>query len=128
MVSIQWIEKRRVHWERLEQLTSRAAHGLRALNHAELQELGLLYRQTASDLAAALEDEAGGHLAVYLNQLLGRSHNILYMGRRTKASGIVEFYTETYPTVFRENLSRTLLAVAIFAFAMVAGWAVTIHD
>jgi len=128
MVSIQWIEKRRAHWERLEKLTGRAAHGLSALNHSELQELGLLYRQTASDLAAALEDAAGGHLAVYLNQLLGRSHNILYTGRRRSASGILAFYSETYPRVFRENLPQTLLAVAIFAFAMVAGWAVTIHD
>jgi uncharacterized membrane protein SpoIIM required for sporulation len=128
MISIQWIEKRRTHWERLEQLAGRAAHGLRTLNHAELQEFGLLYRQTASDLATALEDESGAHLAVYLNHLLGRSHNILYMGRRTKASGIMAFYSETYPQIFRENLSRTLLAVAIFVFALVAGWAVAIRD
>jgi uncharacterized membrane protein SpoIIM required for sporulation len=30
--------------------------------------------------------------------------------------------------VFRENLPRTLLAFAIFASGMAAGWAVTIHD
>jgi len=132
MVSIQWIEKRKSHWDRLEQLVSRARTGLRALNHAELQELGLLYRQTASDLAAALEDKSSPQLAVYLNQLLGRSHNLIYMGRRPPAGGIargvVAFYRDAWPRIFRETLPRTLFAVAIFAFAMAAGWAVTIHD
>jgi uncharacterized membrane protein SpoIIM required for sporulation len=132
MVSIQWIEKRKAHWERLEHLVSRARNGLRTLNHAELQELGLLYRQTAADLAAVLEDKSSTQLAVYLNHLLGRSHNLIYMGRRpgagAAAKSIVNFYRETYPRVFRENLPQTYLAVAIFVFAMAAGWAVTIHD
>lgn len=128
MVSIHWIEKRKAHWERLEQLVGRAKNGLGALNHAELQELGLLYRQTAADLAAALEDRSSAQLAVYLNQLLGRSHNLIYMGRRPAAGGIVAFYRRTYPRIFRENLPQTMTAVAIFLFAMAAGWAVTIHD
>ena len=91
-----------------------------------------MYRQTASDLATALEDQSSAQLAVYLNQLLGRSHTLIYMGRRPGAGvvgmSVVNFYRESYPRVFRENLPRTLLAVAIFLFAMAAGWAVTIHD
>ncbi len=91
-----------------------------------------MYRQTASDLAAVLEDKSSAQLAVYLNQLLGRSHNLIYMGRRPPAGGIargvVAFYRDAWPRIFRETLPRTLFAVAIFAFAMAAGWAVTIHD
>jgi uncharacterized membrane protein SpoIIM required for sporulation len=128
MVSIQWIEKRKSHWERLEELVSRAQNGLGGLNHGELQELGLLYRQTAADLAGALEDKSSAQLAVYLNQLLGRSHNLIYAGRRSAAGGIVNFYRDTYPRVFRENLPQTLLAAAIFLFGLIGGWAVTIHD
>ena len=122
------MEKRKSCWERLEELAVRAAHGVSALNHAELQALGLLYRQTASDLAVVREDSSGAHLAVYLNRLLSRSHNILYQGRRTSAGGIVRFYSETYPRIFRENLPQTLFAIALFALALVGGWAVTIHD
>src|SRR5579871_3873971 len=128
MISIHWIEKRRPHWERLEQLVTRAKNGLGALNHAELQELGLLYRQTAADLAAAQEDRSSAQLAVYLTQLLARSHNLIYMGRKPGAGGIVTFYRDTYPRIFRQNLPQTTVAVAIFLFAMIAGWAVTIHD
>ena len=128
MISNRWIEKRKPYWERLERLIGLANQGISRLNHWELQELGLLYRQTASDLAAVREDPAARQYAVYLNQLLGRSHNLIYLGHRPKVSGIVKFYRDTYPQVFRETLPQTLLAVAIFAFTGVIAWVVTLHD
>src|SRR5215475_5554952 len=86
MASAQWVDKRRPHWERLEALCRRAGNHPAGLSHAELQELGLLYRQTASDLSVAQGDPSGGRLAPYLNQLLGRSHNLIYLGKRPKAA------------------------------------------
>ncbi len=106
----------------------RSRRGVAGLSHSELQELGLLYRQTASDLAAAREDATSKQLATYLNQLLGRGHNLIYMGHKPKISGIVRFYLDTYPQAFRETLPQTLLALAIFAVTGLAGWIVTVHD
>jgi uncharacterized membrane protein SpoIIM required for sporulation len=40
----------------------------------------------------------------------------------------VSFYLETYPRIFRETLPQTLVVIAIFVLALVAGWAVTWHD
>lgn len=128
MISIRWLEKRKPYWARLEQLVQISGRGVSALSHSELQELGLLYRQTASDLAAVREDASSKQLAVYLNQLLGRSHNLIYHGQKKKVSGIVHFYGETYPRVFRETLPLTLMALAIFAVTGIAAWVVTIHD
>ena len=128
MISIRWLEKRKPYWARLEQLVHISGRGVSALRHSELQELGLLYRQTASDLAAVREDASSKQLAVYLNQLLGRSHNLIYHGQKKKVSGIVRFYSETYPRVFRETLPLTLIALAIFALTGIAAWVVTIHD
>jgi uncharacterized membrane protein SpoIIM required for sporulation len=122
------MEKRKPYWDRLEQLVHRARKGLAALESRELQELGLLYRQTASDLSVVLEDKTSVQLAAYLNQLLGRSHNLLYAGRRPKTSGILTFYSQTYPRLFRRALRPTLLALAIFAAGALAGWVVTLHD
>ncbi len=129
MISTRWLEKRKTHWARLELLVDRSTHGgISALDHRELQELGLLYRQTASDLATVREDVTSNQLAFYLNQLLGRAHNLIYMGHKQKISGIVRFYSQTYPQVFRETFRQTLLAFLIFAVTAVATWAVTIHD
>jgi uncharacterized membrane protein SpoIIM required for sporulation len=128
MISSRWVEKRTEHWKRLEELVRRSRGGLSALTHDELRELALLYRQTAADLSVALEDPSSMQLATYLNQLLGRSHNLIYLGRRPRARGILTFYLETYPQVFRQTLPLILLAVAIFAVAMAAGWILTLHD
>jgi uncharacterized membrane protein SpoIIM required for sporulation len=128
MISIRWLEKRRPYWARLEQLVQISGRGVSALRHSELQELGLLYRQTASDLAAVREDASSKQLAVYLNQLLGRSHNLIYHGQKKKVSGLVRFYGETYPGVFRETLPLTLIALAVFVVSGLAAWVVTIHD
>jgi len=128
MISIRWLEKRKPYWARLEELVQRSRRSVAGLSHSELQELGLLYRQTASDLAAAREDATSKQLATYLNQLLGRGHNLIYMGHKPKISGIVRFYLDTYPQAFRETLPQTLLALAIFAVTGLAGWIVTVHD
>lgn len=129
MISTRWIEKRKPYWSRLEELVRRSkGRGVRAFEHRELQELGLLYRQAAADLATAREDATSRPLAVYLNQLLGRAHNLIYMGRRPGMSGLVRFYARTYPRIFRETFSMTMLAFAIFLVTGIAAFAVTLHD
>ncbi|HEY2546131.1 MAG TPA: stage II sporulation protein M [Candidatus Acidoferrum sp.] len=129
MISTRWLAKRKTYWTRLEQLVDQSNKGgIAALGHRELQELGLLYRQTASDLATVREDVTSNQLTFYLNQLLGRAHNLIYMGHKQKMSGLVRFYAQTFPQVFRETYRQTLLAFLIFAVTGVATWAVTIHD
>lgn len=126
MISLRWIEKRRKHWERLAQLTERS---LADLNHVELQELGILYRQVASDLSALREDSAGRSHAQQLNRLLGRAHNVVYTARRTRpGSGILHFYAQTYPQIFRRNLSCTVAAFLVFLVASVMAFLMTLQD
>jgi uncharacterized membrane protein SpoIIM required for sporulation len=86
-----------------------------------------LYRQTASDLSVVRADVTSVQLGAYLNQLLGRAHNIVYMGRRPKLSEAWRFYA-LYPRLFREMLPQTTLAFLIFAAAGLVGWVVTLHD
>ncbi|HEY6387300.1 MAG TPA: stage II sporulation protein M [Candidatus Acidoferrum sp.] len=129
MISTRWLEKRKTYWARLERLVDRSNKGgISALDHRELQELGLLYRQTASDLATVREDVTSNQLTFYLNQLLGRAHNLIYMGHKQKISGLVRFYTQTFPQFFRETFPQTFLAFLIFTVTGIATWALTIHD
>ena len=115
MISTSWLQKRRPYWTRIDELVTRSGRsGVRALTHTELQELALLYRQTASDLATIREDPSSRHLAHYLNQLLGRAHNLVYMGRKSKPVGIIKFYRETFPQTFHDTLPYTAAATAIF--------------
>ena len=115
MISTRWLEKRRPHWTRLEQLVAASGRGsVRELTPAELQELALLYRQSASDLSTVREDPTSRQLAIYLNQLLGRAHNLIYMGRRSDKRGVWTFYKDIYPRIFRETFADTFMAFLLF--------------
>jgi len=115
VISTSWLQKRRPYWARIDELLTRSGRsGVRNLTHPELQELALLYRQTASDLATIREDASSRSLAHYLNQLLGRAHNLIYMGRRSRPSGIIKFYRETFPQIFHDTFAYTMTAFAIF--------------
>jgi uncharacterized membrane protein SpoIIM required for sporulation len=129
VISTHWIEKRRLHWTRLERLMEISGRkGVSALSPGELQELALLYRQTASDLASVREDPTSNHLALYLNQLLGRAHNLIYMGRKASGRGMWTFFKDDYPAIFRETFPDTLAAFVIFLIAAFAGFLMGIAD
>jgi uncharacterized membrane protein SpoIIM required for sporulation len=129
VISTHWLEKRQPYWRRLEALVEQSGRrGVGRLSRSELQELGLLYRQIASDLSTVREDPASRQISAYLNQLLGRAHNLIYMGRKTNAAGIVQFFRVTYPRLFRENLAYPLTAFLIFLAAAIAGTALCFSD
>ena len=128
MISTKWIEKRKPHWQRLERLVTSGTATVKALNHEELQELSLLYRQTAADLAAMRQDPSSVHFARYLNQLMARAHNIIYGAHRASPSAVLRFFRQDYPRIFRRNLKYAAIAVVIFIAGGVIGTCLTLQD
>jgi uncharacterized membrane protein SpoIIM required for sporulation len=115
LISTQWIEKRKPYWNRLETLLQRSGQsGLNMLTRSELQDLSLLYRQVASDLATVREDPSSIEFARYLNQILARAHTTIYAGRKTNLKAILTFFLRSYPQIFRQNLIYCAAACAVF--------------
>jgi uncharacterized membrane protein SpoIIM required for sporulation len=129
VISTRWLEKRKPHWSRLEELLNNSSRkGFKSLTRFELQELSLLYRQIAADLAVLREDRGSANFAAYLNQLLARAHNTIYSAHRASPSAVTGFFARTYPRIFRENLRFTMMALLIFLVAGVVASAITYHD
>jgi uncharacterized membrane protein SpoIIM required for sporulation len=129
MITSHWLEKREPYWKRLEQIVERSGQrGVSALPYQELQELALLYRQVAADLARVREDPSTLRTSEYLNQLLARAHNLIYMGRRSSSRGAVTFYRSVFPAVFRKNLNYVAFAAVLFAAGAAAGFLVSLAD
>jgi uncharacterized membrane protein SpoIIM required for sporulation len=129
VISTRWLEKRKPHWKQLEQLLDRSSRkGLRSLTRAELQELSLLYRQIAADLAVIREDPSSAHFASFLNQLLARAHHIIYSGRGANPSQAVGFFRHSFPAMFQKYLGYCLIAFLLFAVSAVTGAAITYFD
>jgi uncharacterized membrane protein SpoIIM required for sporulation len=129
VISAHWLEKRKPHWARLEKLLDMSTRrGLRSLQRNELQELGLLYRQIAADLATLREDRGSVHFARYLNQLLARAHNVIYSAQKANPAAMVRFFARSYPVIFRRNLRFVQIAFLVFAISGVVGAILTYQD
>jgi uncharacterized membrane protein SpoIIM required for sporulation len=128
VISTRWLEQHQSGWHRLDELFDRTSRGgLKALNRSELQELGLLYRQIASDLAALVEDPAAARYTDYLNQLLGRAHHLVYAAERPGARDAFRFLVD-YPHVFRRSLAPCLISLAILLAAAALGASLAYRD
>ena len=130
MISTKWLNERRTHWTRLEQLLERAAgtRGIRSLDHDDLQELGLLYRQIGADLATVREDPASARFAQYLDRLLARAHHTIYStSHRPGTRAILEFLL-TYPQVFKRHLMPCLVSALIFVAGAAIGATAAYRD
>lgn len=128
MISNRWLATRKTRWQRLESLLNSADRSLRNLSGPQLEELGLLYRQTASDLATVVEDRTSASYANYLNHLLARCHNFLYAADSGQGNRLIKFFLVEYPGVFRASLPAFLLATGIFLFGALAGCIAALHD
>jgi len=129
MISVSWLKRRQPYWTRLESLLGDIQrHGLHALGRDELRELGLLYRQTATDLSAVRGDPSSLQQSRYLNQLLGRAHNIVYSGQKKTVGRMAQFFWNEYPLIFRRYLPYTSAATGIFILGGLMGMFVTLSN
>jgi uncharacterized membrane protein SpoIIM required for sporulation len=111
-----WIQKRRVHWDRLAALLAQSDQGgLKQLTRDELQELALLYRQVAADLSVLRQDPTARTYAAHVNQLLARAHHIIYSGRKTNLLTLFRFLRDEYPAIFQRNIQFVVASLMISA-------------
>jgi uncharacterized membrane protein SpoIIM required for sporulation len=121
------VQKREAHWARLEALVAACrGRNVDALSTSDLRELAQLYRQTAADLATARADPSSARLAAYLNQLLGRAHNLVYAGERRERGGVWGFVARTFPRTFRATWRYTAAAGAVILAGATAGLVLTL--
>jgi len=99
---------------------------LKSLDAAEMESLGLLYRQAATDLAAVRGERAARVAEEYLNRLLSRAHHYVYAGQRMTLRSLLAFFVREYPILFRRLFPFTLAAFLIFAAGGVLGTLLTL--
>jgi uncharacterized membrane protein SpoIIM required for sporulation len=127
-LSSRWIEKRKAHWTRLEALVARGRRGVSDLTHAELRELAQLYRQTAADLSTVRDRPGAAQLTAYLNQLLGNAHNVVYSPPPARVRTVAQFFSRTFPQVFRDTWRFSATATSIFFAGAAFGLSLSVLD
>lgn len=124
------ISRRKASWKRLEELVSRAGggRGVRGFDRADLRELIHSYRRASSDLAIARVESRDQRLVSYLNSLVIRAHGVLYRTRSSGMKGIVDFYLNDFPLIFRRTWRYTFATFLIFLLIALCSFIATWRD
>ena len=109
-----FINKKRASWERLSVIVERTKNvGLRGLSREELPSLGSLYRRAASDLAYARAQGANPNLVLYLNELVGNAHGVIYSEDSGGWARVRRFLISGLPAVLRRRMPFILAAILL---------------
>lgn len=118
-------DKRKAHWDRLTVLLHQAeSQGLRSFSTAELREFSRLYRAASSDLSLARARERQD-LALYLNQLVARTHAQIYSRPARRRPEVLQFFAHAVPATFRQCFPFWATALAILLFGSAIGYVTT---
>ncbi len=120
------VNRRIADWKRLEELCAKTDLRVGNLNNYEILEFVRLYKRASTDLSLIRTRSANEPLALYLNNLVGRAHGILYKSpSKTVARAVVDMLNNTARTMRRNKpffFASLLLFLgsALFAFVLVS--------
>ena len=122
MVPDELYQSRKGDWLILSQLLDRGERQISQLNADEIQTLGRLYRAATSDLAIAQRDFPRHSVTTYLNQLVARTHTLLYRNEPMAIHKLWRFITAGFPRLYRQTFPFTLTAMLLLIIpALIAG-------
>lgn len=122
MFTDEFYQSRKGDWILLTELLDRGERQINHLSAEEIQTLGRLYRAAASDLAIAQRDYPGQPVTTYLNQLVARTHSLLYRDQPMAINKFWRFMTSGFPRLYRQTFAYTLTAMLMLIIpALVAG-------
>jgi uncharacterized membrane protein SpoIIM required for sporulation len=119
----QFINSQKGRWKDLEEFVAQCNR--LSLARVPLQDFSrgsLIYRQTAADLGYARMRFPNHPVVRELERLLAQAHSAIYQARRGKARNWWHFWTDTWPSLVRQESSQILLATAIFWTMAVLGF------
>ncbi len=107
-------QSRQNDWKRLSTLVERSQSSLQRLTPEEIKELGQLYRSVTSDLALAQRDFPQHRVTTFLNQLVGRTHAVIYRDKPLARNRLLQFIRTGFPQAFRQIWPFFVTAAALF--------------
>lgn len=125
----QFVARRQQQWQALSRILGEMQNrGVRRLPLEMVQEVGRLYRQTASDLAYARTYFPGSATAAYLNQLVSQAHSMIYAEEPQRFKSLIRFYWQDIPRAIRRHWLAVVIAFAVFAGGWLVGCIATLYD
>lgn len=123
-----FVDRHRRDWERLAQLTARARKSLRRLSSEELDELDVLYRKTAAQLALVTSRTRDASLTRYLNDLTAAAHSVIYTPSRPAELRFWQFLSDAFPAAVGRQWRYHTASALLFLGGSILGYAAVMRD
>lgn len=125
----QFVARRQEQWQQLAAILAQSQRqGARKLSLDQVQSLGRLYRQTASDLAYARTYFPNTQTTAYLNQLVAQAHNTIYAEEPQRLKTLWRFFAYDVPRAIREAWRPLLLAAGLVVLGGLVGFFAILYD
>jgi uncharacterized membrane protein SpoIIM required for sporulation len=125
----QFVARRQQQWQQLSRILGELQRqGARRIPLPMVQEVGRLYRQTASDLAYARTYYPGTGTATYLNQLVGQAHSMIYAEEPQRLKTLWRFFAQEVPRTVRRHWRALVLSIAFMVVGGLVGCFATMYD
>ncbi len=107
-------------WQRLDSLNKVIAKkGIEKLTKDEIKEYTGLYRLAGHHLAYSKTHFNGSKTQIYLNSLLGVSHNNFYTKENSALSEFFNYFKKTFPQKLLEHKIYFIISICVFVFGAV---------
>jgi len=124
-----FVSKNIAKWQKLECYNETlAAHGPKSLDADELKEFIDLYRNVSHHLSYAQTFFAGSNITSYLNQLVGTSHNYVFVREEKGFQGFWHYVSKGFPQAIREFRVYINIAAALFIIASLLAFVLVLID
>lgn len=125
----QFIARRQPQWKQLAEILAQAQRqGAKKLPLEQVERLGRLYRQTASDLAYARTYFPHSQTVTYLNQLVSQAHNAIYAEEPQRLKRLWRFFAADVPRAVREAWKPLALSTAMMILGGLVGFFAILYD
>jgi len=124
-----FISKNIAKWQELESYNEDLVkHGLDGLEPDEVKEFIGLYRSVSHHLSYAQTFFPGSNIASYLNQLVGTSHNYVFVREKKGLQGFWHYISKGFPEAIREHRIYINASAAIFIIASLLAFILVLID
>lgn len=123
-----FINTHRKTWQELEDILKHGKFKTRNIAHQDrLHHLLFLYQTVSGHLSVARTRYGDTNTVEYLNGLVARAHQAIFVSRTKSLSKIVRFFTHGFPEQLKKESLLFLISAGIFILSFLFSFTVTIY-
>lgn len=124
----QFVQNYREDWTELEALITSLHKKKRDLSPEKLDRFQRLYQKAAQHLSYSQTYYPQEETTAYLNDLVGKAHNMLYQDQVSSLQQLKQFFGSSFVQLFTEQWKAVLIAMALFMLGGIGAFLSVMQD